>query len=45
MYYLIGFGTGLVLSLTLLIPSMNEHGEVSFYQLKKSYSKLFNLFR
>ena len=48
MYYLIGFGSGLVLGLGVLIPSMNEHGEVSFSQLKKSYGKVLssvNLFR
>ena len=45
MYYLIGFGIGLVLSLTLLIPSMDEYGIVSYYQLKKSYSKVFKLFK
>lgn len=42
MYYLIGFGIGLVLSVLLLIPSMNEFGEVSLYQLKKSYGKVLS---
>mgnify|MGYP007073214388 FL=1 len=40
MYYLIGFGIGLLLSVLVIIPGMDEFGVITLHQLKKSYSKL-----
>ena len=43
MYYLVGFVVGIVFTLGVLVPSVNEHLEVSFSQWKKTYSNLFNI--
>jgi hypothetical protein len=43
MMYLVGFGIGIVFTLGVLVPSVNEHLEVSFSQWKKTYSNLFNI--
>lgn len=40
MFYLIGFGIGLLLSVLVIIPGMDEFGVITLHQLKKSYSKL-----
>ena len=40
MFYLIGFGIGLLVGMLVIIPGMDEFGTISLYQLKKSYSKL-----
>ena len=41
MFYLIGFGIGLVLGLIIIIPGMDRNGDITIDQFKKSYNKLF----
>ena len=40
MFYLIGFGIGLLVGMLVIIPGMDEFGTITLHQLKKSYSKL-----
>lgn len=42
MYYLIGFGAGLVLGVFVIIPGMDEFGVITLDQLKKSYGKVLS---
>tara|TARA_R100000951_G_scaffold100889_1_gene91845 strand:- start:1048 stop:1176 length:129 start_codon:yes stop_codon:yes gene_type:complete len=41
MFYLIGLGVGLVLSLTIIVPGMDRNGDITINQFKKSFNKVF----